>query len=330
MIDISVTIPVYNVEPYLRRCLNSILNQTFKGKYEIICVDDGSVDKSKDILLEYAKKYPEIIKVILQENRGLSEARNTAMKFVKGKYTMFVDSDDFIAINALEKLYEYAEKHNSEVVVFDFLRGAKGDKNLKPQHFENIAQKYGNKTFSADSAEPFVYRFFAVATWCKFYLTELIKDIKFETGLNNQDVCHWAEVYTKAKRINYYPVPFYFYVMRRKNAITQNKDRKVFDVFKAFEIAENTLRKNGYFEKLKEIHYTHFSSNLINISRKIYPELRQEFIELVKKQKMDIDYDSILNQDFFDFEKRDVLLVKFIKDNSFDKIEKFYKEKKMW
>ncbi len=160
--EISVTVPVYNIEKYLPRCLNSILDQTFKLDYEIICVDDGSTDNSGKILDEYAKKYPKI-KVIHQENSGLSEARNTAMKHVTGKYTMFVDSDDFIAKNTLEGLYNYAEKHNSDVVVFDFLRSVDGVKNAIRQHFPNIAQKYGESSFNAETADAFVYRFFPVA-----------------------------------------------------------------------------------------------------------------------------------------------------------------------
>ena len=129
MVEISITVPVYNVEKYLPRCLNSLVNQTFKLDYEIICVDDGSTDNSGKILDDFAQKYPKI-KVIYQENAGLSEARNTALKYVTGKYTMFVDSDDFIAPNALEDLYNYAQKHNSDVVIFDFFRGTCDEKNV--------------------------------------------------------------------------------------------------------------------------------------------------------------------------------------------------------
>lgn len=107
--EISIVLPVYNVEKYLVRCLDTILDQTFKLDYEVICVDDGSTDNSGKILDKYAKKNPKI-KVIHQENLGLSEARNTGLKHVKGKYTMFIDSDDFIAKNALEGLYNFAEK----------------------------------------------------------------------------------------------------------------------------------------------------------------------------------------------------------------------------
>ena len=329
MVEISVTVPVYNVEKYLPRCLESLLNQTFKLDYEIICVDDGSTDNSGKILDDYAQKFSKI-KVIHQENLSLSEARNTALKYVTGKYTMFVDSDDFISPNALEELYNYAEKHNSDVVIFDFFRVTCDEKNVTQQHFKNIIQKYGDKSFNIDTAEPFVYRFVPVATWTKFYLTDLVKDIKFEKDLNNQDGPHWAEVYTKAKRINYLPISYYYYTIRREEAITQNKGRKVFDVFKAFSLTERILKNAGYFEKFKYIHYAHFTCNLVLIMQKIKTELRKEFVEAIKNYDMDINYDEFLKEDFYRFEKFNMALIKFVRENDFSAVENLLKQKNFW
>ena len=103
MPQISVVLPVYNVEEYLRQCLDSLANQTFED-FEVICVNDGSGDSSLSILEEYASE-DERFKIISQENKGLSGARNTGMDYIKGKYTIFVDSDDWLELNALEKLY---------------------------------------------------------------------------------------------------------------------------------------------------------------------------------------------------------------------------------
>ena len=114
MPKISVIIPVYNVEKYLSQCLDSILNQTFKD-FECICVNDGSTDKSLAILQEYVNK-DDRIKIINQENKGLSGARNSALKIVNGKYITFIDSDDFVTIDYLEKLINIAEKEDSDIV----------------------------------------------------------------------------------------------------------------------------------------------------------------------------------------------------------------------
>jgi len=327
--EVSVTVPVYNVEKYLPRCLNTILDQTFNGNYEIICVDDGSTDNSGKILDEYAKRFSKI-KVIHQENQGLSGARNTALKYVTGKYTMFVDSDDFIAKNALEGLYNFAESHNSDVVVFDYVHGDPTGTKGGTLYFKDIVDKYGDRPFNIDTADIFVYRFIPTATWEKFYLTDLVKDIKFVDNLNNQDSPHWAEVYSKARRVTYLPIPYYYYAMHRKDSITLISGKKAFDVLKSASCTEEVLRKYGYFEKLKNIHYTRLSCNLITTLRKLDSTLREEFINLIKLYKIDTDYHEILTTDLFPFEKDNIRIVKFIKDNNFDKIACILCDKKIW
>ena len=327
--DISVTVPVYNVEKYLTKCLNSILGQSFKGDFEIICVNDGSTDKSGEILDEFAKKHSKI-KVIHQYNQGLSEARNTALKYVTGKYTMFVDADDFIEKRALEELFNYAESHNSDVVIFDYLCGTEDMKDVRRQHFQNIADKYGDKPFNIDTAEPFVYRYVPVATWIKFYLTDLVKDIKFEFDLNNQDVPHWDNVYTKAKRVYYYPKALYFYTVKREDAITQTTGIKAFDVFRAFSLSESILRETGYFEKFKSIHYAHFTCNLIDRMQRIKPELRKEFVETIKKYPIDINYDEFDKEDFYKFEKDNMKVIRYVKEHNFEDTEKLMQAREIW
>ncbi len=118
MSEISVIIPVYNTEKYLKECLKSVINQTFTDM-EIICVNDGSTDSSKEVLEKY-KKVDKRIKVIeLQENRGLSYARNRGFDSSKGRYIYFLDSDDELERNAMEILYNEAEKEKLDVIFFD-------------------------------------------------------------------------------------------------------------------------------------------------------------------------------------------------------------------
>ena len=118
MPQISVVLPVYNVEEYLRQCLDSLANQTFED-FEVICVNDGSGDSSLSILEEYASE-DERFKIISQENKGLSGARNTGMDYIKGKYTIFVDSDDWLELNALEKLYNKITALDSDILMYKF------------------------------------------------------------------------------------------------------------------------------------------------------------------------------------------------------------------
>ena len=116
MVKVSVIIPVFNVEDYLKQCLDSVVHQTLKD-IEIICVNDSSTDKSLDILEEYAKTDWRI-RVITQPNAGAGAARNKGMDVATGKYLAFLDSDDFFELNMLEKAYEMAEDEQSDLVVY--------------------------------------------------------------------------------------------------------------------------------------------------------------------------------------------------------------------
>lgn len=329
MVKVSITIPVYNVSKYLSRCLDSIFKQDFED-FEVICVNDGSTDNSLDILKSYAEKYPQM-KIVIQENQGLSVARNTGMEKACGKYIMFVDADDFLcSSSALSSLYNYAEAHSSEVVIFDFLSGTSDGKGIVNNHFSNIASKYKDTSFNACTAEPFVYRYIPVATWLKFYRADLVKNIKFVPDLNNQDVVHWAEVYTTASNINYFPKPFYYYVKQREGSITNIKGKKIFDVFKAFNLAGEILKNSPHYEKLKNIHYTHFCSNIVGRLRKIITPLRKEIVEAIQNVNIDINYETFLNEGFYPFEIEDVETVKFIQEHDFKDTRRFLIKKGIW
>ena len=115
---ISVIIPVYNVEKYLQKCLESIVNQTFCD-WELIAVNDGSSDKNSDILRQYAE-YDTRIKVINQQNSGVSAARNAGLDVAKGDFVCFIDSDDYVHPQMLELLLNAAEKENADVAIASF------------------------------------------------------------------------------------------------------------------------------------------------------------------------------------------------------------------
>ena len=129
MAKISVIIPVYNVEEYLERCLNSVVNQTFKD-LEIICVNDGSTDSSGEILQKFARKDARI-KIIKRPNGGLSAARNTGLEVMSGEYFAFLDSDDWIDLNFYEKLYEKAKEFDADIAMADFIRKGKNKHKIR-------------------------------------------------------------------------------------------------------------------------------------------------------------------------------------------------------
>lgn len=126
---VSVIIPVYNVDPYLRECLESVVNQTLLD-IEIICVNDGSTDNSPAILEEYRAKDSRIT-VFTQENRGLSAARNRGMDLARGEYIYFIDSDDYVEPETLERTVHIAEADDLDAVVFRFKQFAESEELLK-------------------------------------------------------------------------------------------------------------------------------------------------------------------------------------------------------
>ena len=115
--NVSIVIPVYNVEKYLARCLDSCISQTMKDGVEVICINDGSTDSSPDILKEYEEKYPDFIRVYTIKNDGVSHARNFGVEKASGDYILFADSDDFLEPDVVEKLYTKAMADGSDVVI---------------------------------------------------------------------------------------------------------------------------------------------------------------------------------------------------------------------
>lgn len=133
--NISIIIPVYNVEQYVGQCLDSIIKQTYRN-LEIICVNDGTRDSSREVLQQYAEMDGRIV-VIDQENQGLSGARNTGLDYVHGKYVMFVDSDDWIELETCEQAVKAAEKYNADLVMWSYIREFEHESKQKYMFWED-------------------------------------------------------------------------------------------------------------------------------------------------------------------------------------------------
>lgn len=119
MIKVSVIVPVYNGESYIKACIDSILNQTLK-EIEIIVINDGSIDNTNKVLENYRKEYPNQIKVIEKENEGQGKARNVGINLAKGEFLTFVDSDDTIEPNMLKKMYDTIKKQHTDIAISDY------------------------------------------------------------------------------------------------------------------------------------------------------------------------------------------------------------------
>lgn len=212
-ICVSIIVPVYNVEKYLTRCLDSLINQTLKD-IEIICVNDGSKDNSLDILKTYAEKDQRII-VLSQENAGLSAARNTGMDVAKGEYIGFVDSDDWVDLDFFENLYNEAKNNDCEIAVADFIREHphKKKKRLnitKSEIFETAEDKYlACKTYREG------------CVWNKIYKTEFLKriNLKFVVGMYYEDRDFTARSLFYSKKLITVPNTYYRYFVNPKSIV---------------------------------------------------------------------------------------------------------------
>lgn len=222
---ISVVIPVYNVEPYLRECVDSVLAQTYLN-YEIILVDDGSTDDSGAICDAYSKNY-EKVRVIHQENRGLSEARNNGCKNARGAYIYFLDSDDWIDPDALELMLDKAVKGSADIVFFDAVSFEDKTKALS----EN--QTYiRHNTYCADRginvfAELQKNREFRSVVYLLLIKKEFIdaNGLSFYPGIVYEDLLYTLKAFCLADRVVYLPKHFY-HRRYRQGSITKSKKTK--------------------------------------------------------------------------------------------------------
>ena len=171
---ISILIPVYNVENYLRECLDSIIAQTFQD-FKVICVDDGSDDKSFEILQEYQKK-DKRFSVIRQEHKGVGAARNLALSLAKSKYIQFLDSDDFIEPEMLKEMYDTAVKYDTDMVVCTAVRRAPDGTFIEENDIVPVNKNLAifNTPFNWKDCPDKIFNMFSPESWQVLYKKELL------------------------------------------------------------------------------------------------------------------------------------------------------------
>ncbi len=302
MTKVSIIIPVYNVELYLSRCLDSIINQSYKD-IEIFCVNDGSTDNSGRILEQY-RKLDSRIKILNQENKGLSAARNIAMEHITGEYVLFVDSDDYVSSWLVEKTLNNALKNSSDVVLFDYMSGNL-DYTDSIEFSNNNYVKYENSTFSIESMNADSYKLIPVSTWSKLYKTQFLKEnnIKFIENCYYEDFPFWAEVYVNAKRISYQPEPLYYYNTGRNSSIMKQSGEKTFDAIIIYNKVIQTLKSFGYWEKYKIYVNLLLATDALKKFERIAPEFRMKFFNELKVFCENIEPQKYESSEFIDFEK---------------------------
>ena len=233
---ISIIVPVYNVEKYLERCLDSIfVGNTYDGNFEVIAVDDGSTDNSYDILQEYASRHKQL-KIYHQENQGSSVARNKALDVATGKYIMFVDSDDFVEQDCINTILQEALTTDIDVLFFDFNVISENGV-VKSSSCPCFAE---NEIFTG---EEYILRKSDIGSpWKSLYRRELINELglRFYPGIIHQDTEFLLRLFPFVKRILYKKLVVYNYYNIGESATrTYNPSKIKKIIFSDFIIAYN-------------------------------------------------------------------------------------------
>lgn len=310
---ISIIVPVYNVEKYLKKCIDSILNQTFQN-FEIIFVDDGSTDNSLKILEEYKEKISKIV-ILHQKNQGAGSARNAGIEVAKGKYLQFLDSDDFFERTMLEELYDHAEKYNADLTVcssknIDENNNIISDNNpLFPINIEKIPF---NIPFSWQDYPEEIFSMFAVIPWNKLYLRDLIikNNIRFQNLTSSNDVAFSHISRICANKIVVFDKKLINYRATRTGNIGEYRANHTIDIIEALLYVKNFLKKRKLYKKLEKglikAFINHIRSGISLCNEKQYNKFLDEFKILMPEGLK--TYNSALRKDYITPEYLDKLI----------------------
>ena len=261
-LKLSIIVPVYNVLPYIRKCIDSLLAQTI-GDFEIILIDDGSTDGTADVLREYADKYPEIIQLKRVENGGQGRARNIGIEMAQGEFLGFIDSDDWIDPEMYKKLYNKSKVSGADVVVCEWLAvHPDGKEELLPA----CVQDYWLS--SAGSASNKIFR------------RELVGDTKFPSGLWYEDFYFSTMLMLKANAIEYVLEPLYMYRQSPASTMRNNNSAKNLDLLVILDMLREYMLENGFRDEFEFFVINHCLIDSIN---RVYKQDTPDRKDTVKK-----------------------------------------------
>lgn len=326
MAEVSVVIPVYNVEEYLSACLDSVLNQTYRD-IEIVCVDDGSSDGSLEILKKYEKLDNRII-VISQPNKGVSSARNVALDCLSGKYVVFCDSDDTFEPDLIEKSVCEIKKNDDDIVIF----GMNIIKNniKKVRHDIKILEE---NSFYSDDLEVIMSLSHNVCN--KMFKTEFLKkhSIKFIENIKTiEDGIFCVMCVLNKAKIRLLPFALYNYVVDRENSATNNKQNVVKNDIQAFFAFEHTGMLNNLDDETFLVVIKKFLSGLwvyygedeyrniyrpqiksfLSYLEKTYGKSRLQQLKLYRKLQNELGLGGFLKQIFSIYNKDDFKFLRIL------------------
>lgn len=285
--EVSIIIPVYNVEEYLPQCLQSLLSQSMSD-IEVICIDDGSTDGSLRILQNYAAK-DDRIRVYTQENMGAGAARNIGMQYACGRFMYFMDADDYCHPNFLETATQEATKKKTDILVFDFYRYNNVDGSLELRKGLSLARYPREKEiFSYKDVPQDICRLVNPTPWNKLYTTEFVRKIGqkwLETSTTN-DITYATISVLMAERIGYLEEAFLYYRVALNNSITSRKKYCQDNVIQAVLELNERAELLPYYAEVKNSVREFVADNLLN-ALKSYTSDEDTSYHLVFRRKIE-------------------------------------------
>ncbi|WP_276877106.1 glycosyltransferase family 2 protein [Chryseobacterium joostei] len=243
---ISIIVPVYNVENYLTKCLDSLVNQSYRN-IEVLVVDDGSKDKSAEIIKSFALKYPEKIKAFTKENGGLSDARNFGIERATGDYIGFVDSDDYVTETMFEEMLLLAEKHQAKMVICNIQKvNENGQVTQKLTQLPNMQEKINLEDHFS------VFSDISYFACNKLFRKELFEHKRFKKGVHFEDIQLIPQLLLECEIIAQ-TQSFHYQYLERTDSITKTHTEKGLDILKAVQDVENEFKGSRYSNKKTEL-----------------------------------------------------------------------------
>jgi len=286
MPKISVIIPVYNTEKYLKKCLDSVINQTYQD-FEIIIVNDGSTDNSDKIIKEYTCKNPEKIKSYKKENGGLSSARNYGLSKATGEYISFIDSDDYIDHNLFNKLKGEMEK-NTDLIKFKLTTVDINYKEISKIDGPVFEGKDGEEAFNLLVFKDELMEPACIYLYKKSLLVE--NNFKFSENKYHEDFGLTPIILLCAKTVASINFFGYFYV-QSNNTITRNDNyqrtiKRANDLLFHYDRMKDEVEKIDIELKTKENIYLYYSNAIFNNIKNLKKSERKKYIEKIKQRKL--------------------------------------------
>lgn len=298
----SIIIPVYNVEKYIKKCLDSVFNQSYKD-YEVIVVNDGTKDNSMDIVKDYD------VKVINQTNQGLSAARNNGVKHAKGEYIIFIDSDDYIEKDLLKEI-DKATNNNPDVIRYQIQEVYEENNEIKEFNEQSFEDKTGVEAFEHISKYHFVENAWAYAFKREYYQNN---KFEFKVGAIHEDFGLIPLVIMKAKKVNSISYVGYNYMQRQGSIMSQKNYEKTKKKVEDFY--------NHYLYLIKEIDKTKLDSTTFKsfIANSLYIKICELENEDYKKYKQLLKDNKVYENILSDTPKRIIKKILFKIDPKFSR-----------